>query len=65
MFDVVTELARQDDVSCMLLFADDLVMMNETSDRLSNKSTLLEAFGSEGLKVNLEKTKATVSGSIT
>ena len=49
-----------------LLYADDLVLMNETIKRLRNKFLKwMEVFESIGLKVNLGKTKVMVSGSFT
>ena len=49
-----------------LLYADDLVLMSETVDGLRDKILKWkEAFESKGLKVNIGKTKVTVSGSIT
>ena len=63
--DVVTEFAREG-VLRELLYADDLVQLNETIVTLRNM--LLEwkeAYESMGLKVNLGKTKVMVSGGIT
>ena len=45
------------------LLYDDLVLMSETSEVLKNMFLKWKAFGSKGLKVDLDKTK--VSGSIT
>ena len=48
-----------------LLYADDLVLMSETIEGLRNKFLKWkEAFEIKGLKVNLGKTKAMVSGGI-
>ena len=50
--DVVTKLTSE------LLYADDLVMMSETVERLGNKFLKWqEAFEGKGLKVSLGKTK--------
>ena len=58
--DVVTEFAREGALS-ELLYADDLVMMSETIERLRNKfMKWKEAFESMSLKVNLGKTKVVV-----
>ena len=49
-----------------MLYADDLVLMNETIEGLGNNFLKWkEAFESKGLKVNLGKTKAMVCGDIT
>ena len=62
---VVTEFAREGALS-ELLYADDLVLMSETIQGLRDKFfKWTEAFESEGLKVNLWKTKVMVSGGIT
>ena len=61
--DVVTDFARGGD---KLLYADDLVLMSKKIEGLRNKFIKWkEAFESNGLKVNLEKTKVMVSGSFT
>ena len=63
--DVVTEFVCKGALS-ELLYADDLVLMSETIMGLRNKFLKWkEAFESKGLKVNLEKTKAMISDSIT
>ena len=63
--DVVTELAREGALS-ELLHADALVLMSETTEGLRSKFLKWkEAFESKCLKVNLQKTKAMVSGDIT
>ena len=63
--DVVTEFAREGEIS-ELLYADDLVMISETIERLRNKFLKCEEdFESKVFKVNLRKTKVIVSGSIT
>ena len=63
--DVVTEFAREGALS-ELLYADDLFLMSETTEGLRNKFIKWkEAFESKGLKVNLGKTNAMVSGGIT
>ena len=55
MVDVVTEFARGGVLS-ELLYADDLVLMSETIEGLSDKSIKRkEAFESKGFKVNLGK----------
>ena len=47
---------------CELLYADNLVLMSETIAGLRDKFLKLkEAFESNGLKVNLGKTKVKVS----
>ena len=62
---VATEFAREGALS-ELLYADDLVLMSETIKGLRNKFLKWkEAFERKGFKVNLEKTKVTVSGGIT
>ena len=62
--DVVTEFAREGALR-KLLYADDLVLMSETIEGLRNKFfKWKEAFESQGLKVNLGKIKAMVSGGI-
>ena len=63
--DVVTEIAIEGALS-ELLYADDLILMNETNDGLRNKLfKLKKAFESKGLNVNLGKTKVMVSGRVT
>ena len=63
--DIVTELAKEGELS-ELLYANDLVLMRETIMGLRNKFIKwMEAFESKGLKVNLGKTKMMVSGGIT
>ena len=61
--DVITENSRRDVVN-ELLYADDLVLMNETmedlKERFWNWKDVLE---SKGLLVNTRKTKVMVSGS--
>ena len=57
--DVVTEFAREGAL-CELLYADDLVLMSETTEGLRNKFLKWKAFESKGLIVNLWKTKAIV-----
>ena len=65
MEDVVTELAREG-VLCELLYADNLVLMSETIERLRNSFLRWkEAFECKVLKVNLGKTKVMVTGYIT
>ena len=60
--DVVMESVRNGLMSEML-YADDLVLMRETMEGLREKFwKWKEAFESEGLKVNLGKTKVVVSG---
>ena len=55
--DVVTEFARKGALS-ELLYADDLVLVSETMEGLSNKFVKWkEAFECKGFKVNLGKTK--------
>ena len=64
LFAVMVDVAREGALS-ELLYADDLVLMNETIKGLNNKFLYCkEAFESKGLKVNLGKTKVMVSGSI-
>ena len=56
----VTESAREDALS-ELLYADDIVLMSETIEGLRNKFIKWKkAFESNGLKVNLGKTKVMV-----
>ena len=63
--DVVTESTRECALS-ELLYADDLVMMNEAIEGLWGKFLKLkEDFESKGLKVILEITKVMVSSGIT
>ena len=63
--DVVTEFARENAMS-VLLYADDLVLMNETIVGLRNKFLIRKgAFESKGMKVNHGKTKKMVSGRTT
>ena len=63
--DGVTEFAREGTL-CQLLYADDLVMMNERIRGLKNMFLKWkEAFVSMGLKVSLGKTKVMVCGGIT
>ena len=63
--DVVTEFVNEGALS-ELLYADDIVLMSETINGLRDKYIKWkEAFERKGLKVNLEKTKAMVSDSIT
>ena len=65
MVDVVTELARRRVLS-ELLYADDLVVMSETIDRLRNNFLKWkEAFESKGLSVSLVKAEGMVCGGIT
>ena len=53
--DVVTEFARECAL-CGLLYADDLVLMSETTEGLRDKFIKWkEAFENKGLKDNLEK----------
>ena len=62
--DVVTPLASECTLS-ELLYADDLVLMSETIERLMNRFLKWkETFESKGLKVNLGKTKVLVCGGI-
>ena len=62
--DVDTEFGRNGALS-EFLYADDLVLMSETIDGLRNKLIKWkEAFESNGLKVNLVKTKVKVSSGI-
>ena len=63
--DVVTEFAREGELS-ELLYADDLFLMSETIEGLRNKFLKWkEVFDSKGLKVNLGKTEVLVCGGIT
>ena len=63
--DVVTEFARESALS-ELLYADDLVLINETMEGLMDMFLKWkEAFESKGLKVNLGKTRVIVCGGIT
>ena len=63
--DDVTEIAREGALS-ELLYVNDLGQMSETTEILRTKFLKWrEAFESKGLKVNLGKTKAMVSGCIT
>ena len=65
LFAAVLDVVREGALS-ELLYADDLVLMRETIERLKNKFLKWkEASESKGLKVNLGKTKAMVSDSIT
>ena len=49
-----------------LLYADDIVLMSKAIDRLRNKFIKWkESFESKSLKVNFEKSKVMVCGSIT
>ena len=62
MVDMVTENVRNGLISEML-YADDVVLMSETMKRLREKFwKWKKAFESEGLKVNLGRTKVVVSG---
>ena len=63
LVDVVTEITSEGELS-ELLYADDFVLMSETTEGLRNKFLKWkEAFESNGLKVSLGKTK--VCGDIT
>ena len=63
--DVLTEFSREGALS-ELLYADDLFLMSDTIDGLSNKFIKWkETFESKGLKIILEKTKVMVSSGIT
>ena len=63
--DVVTEFAIEGALS-ELLYADDLVLISETIEGLRDKFIKLkEVFESDGLKVNLGKTKVMVCSGIT
>ena len=63
--DVVTEFTRESALS-ELLYADDLVLMSETTEGLRDKFLKWkEVFENKGLKVILGKTKVMVSGGIT
>ena len=65
LVDVVTEFTREGALS-ELLYADDLFLMSETTEGLRNKFIKWkESFESKGLKVNLGKTNAMVSGRMT
>ena len=62
---VATEFAREGTLT-ELLYADDLVLISVTVDGVRNKFlNWKEAFESYGLKVNIEKTNAMVSGGLT
>ena len=62
--DVVTKFSRG--CASELLYADDLVLINETIDGLRNKFlTWKEAFESKGLKIKICKSKVMVNGGIT
>ena len=62
MVDMVTKSVRNGLMSEML-YADDLVLMSKTMERLREKCwKWKETFGSKRLKVNLEKPKVVVSG---
>ena len=59
--DVILENAREDLMN-EILYADDLVLMNESIENLKEKFLKWkEAFESKGLKVNLKKIKVMVS----
>ena len=63
--DVTTELARED-VSSELLYTSDLVLMNETIEKLRNKSRKWKGhFEHKDLKANIWKTTVMVCGGIT
>ena len=63
--DVVTEFARVGALS-ELLYANDLVLMSETIERLRNMFLKWKlAFDIKGLEVNIANTMVIVSGSIT
>ena len=63
--DVVNKFVREGALS-ELLYADDLVLMSETIERLRGKfSKWKEAFESKALKVNLEKAKVMLSSGFT
>ena len=65
MVDVVTELTRKGALS-ELLYADDVLLMSETTDGLRDYFFKWKvAFESKGLKVKLGKTKVMVSSGIT
>ena len=60
--DVITENAREGLMN-KILYADDLVLMNEKNRELKEKLLKWkETFESKGLKVNFKKTKVMVSG---
>ncbi|XP_006813953.1 uncharacterized protein LOC102807557, partial [Saccoglossus kowalevskii] len=62
VIDVVTESAREG-LMREMLYADDLVLMDDTMEGLREKFVKWKkAFESKGLKVNLRKTKVMVSG---
>ena len=62
VIDVVTENARKGWMK-QILYADDLVLKGETMEELrKNFDEWREAFESQGMRVNLEKTKLMVSG---
>ncbi|XP_006819864.1 uncharacterized protein LOC102808533, partial [Saccoglossus kowalevskii] len=62
VIDVVTESAREG-LMREMLYADDLVLMDDTMEGLREKFVKWKkAFESKGLKVNLGKTKVMVSG---
>ena len=59
---VITENAREDLMN-EVLYADDLVLMNASLEKLREKVLKWkETFQSKGLKVNLRKTKVMISG---
>ena len=59
---VITENAREDLMN-EILYADDLVLMNASLEKLREKVLKWkETFESKGLKVNLRKTKVMISG---
>ena len=61
--DVITENTRRGVVN-KLLYADDLVLMNETMEDLKKRFwNWKDALESKGLKVNTRKTKVMVNGS--
>ena len=63
MVDVITESAREG-LMKEVLYADDLVLMSETIEKLREKfRKWKEAFKSKGMKVDLGKKKVMVSGS--
>ena len=65
VLDVVTEFVREGVLS-ELLYADYLVLMNETIGKLSYKfSKCKQAFESKGLKVSFGETMVMVSSGIT
>ena len=58
----VTELSRKDLLG-KLLYADDLVLVSQTIEKLRKTSIkLTQAFESKSLKVDIRKTKVMVSG---